>query len=120
MDVPTASRRVLLGESIAHLAAVYRQSLLDSVGLTAEEASPTTFRKETLRFVGKVCRHLAERHAGDGHVETALTEWAQQVEDYDAFDALLSTFRDFDGRPTLLRRGKALFPGPLTAHWEDA
>ena len=119
MDITVASRRVLLGESIAHLAAVYRQQMLDAVGLTPEEASPTTFRKEAVRFAGKVCRHLAERHASDGHAEHALAEWAQQIEDYDAFDALLATFRDFDGRPALLRRGKVLFPGPLTAHWED-
>ncbi len=119
MDIPVASRRVILGETIAHLAAVYRLQLIESVGLTVEEATASTFRKEALRFAGKVCRHLAERHASDGHVETALAEWAHQVEDYDAFDALLATFRDFDGRPALLRRGKALFPGPLTAHWDD-
>ncbi|MEZ5966686.1 MAG: hypothetical protein R3F56_22805 [Planctomycetota bacterium] len=119
MDVLAATRRVLLGESIATLSATYRQGLLDSVGLTDDETSPDTFRKETLRFAGKVCRHLVEHHAAHGYVATALTDWARRVDDYDAFDALLSTYRDFDGRPAILRRGKILFPGPLTAHWEE-
>jgi hypothetical protein len=120
MDVVAASRRVLLGESIASIAAVYRQGLLDAVGLDEEDATPLTFRKETLRFAGKVCRHLAERHASHGYVATALAEWARQVDEYEAFDSLLSAYRAFDGRDALLRRGKALFPGPLTAHWEEA
>jgi hypothetical protein len=119
MDIPAAGRRVLLGESIAQLAALHRQQLLDAVGLDADDAAPSTFRKEAVRFAGKVCRYLAERHAHDSHAQNALAEWAQQVEDYDAFDALLGTFKDFDGRPALVRRGKALFPGPLTAHWEE-
>lgn len=118
MEVGIAIRRVLLGESIASVAAVYRQGLLDTVGLGVEEAAPSTFRKETLRFAGRVCRQLADRHAEASQVESALCEWVCQVEDYDAFDALLSAFPSFDGRDAILRRGKVLFPGPLTAHWE--
>jgi hypothetical protein len=120
MDVASATRRVLLGESIASLAASYRQAMLAAVGLTDEEASPATFHKEAVRFAGKVCRHLAERSAHDAHVQAALIEWAQQVEDYDAFDALLTAYPAFDGRAALLRRGRTLFPGTLTAHWEEA
>ena len=41
----------------------------------------------------------------------------RRVEDYDAFDALLSNYK-FAGREIIIRRGKQLFPGPLTAHWE--
>lgn len=119
MDIQTASRRVLLGESIASLIAVYRQELLDSVGLSEEEAAPTTFLKEAHLFAGKVCRNLAEHHASHGYVGTALADWARRAHDYDVFDALLSTYRSFDGRAALVRRGKALFPGPLTTHWED-
>jgi len=119
MDVLAASRRVLLGESIANLFAIHRGELLDAVGLSEDEASPDTFKKESMRFAGKLCRHLAERHAAHGYVATALAEWARRVDDYDAYDSLLATYRAFDGRETLLRRGKALFPGPLTAHWED-
>lgn len=119
LDIPTAARRALLGESIASIAIEYRQQLLDSVGLAADEATPTTFRKETLRFTGKLCRHLAEKRPGDARVETALSDWAMQCDDYDAFDALLATFRDFDGRDQLMRKGRALFPRPLTAHWDD-
>lgn len=117
MDIDVASRRILLGESIASLAADYRRALLDALGLTQEDAAPTTFQKESVRFAGKVCRHLAERHATHGYVQTALADWARMVDDYDAYDALLGTFPDFDGRESLLRRGKALFPGPLTSHW---
>ncbi|HLU40470.1 MAG TPA: hypothetical protein VK081_13890 [Planctomycetota bacterium] len=119
MDLADASKRVLLGESIASLAAAYRQSLLDSVGLTAEEATPDTFRKETLRFAGKLCRHLAERMPAGSQIEAALIDWVSMVDDYEAFDALLANYRDFDGRAALLRRGKALFPRALTAHWEE-
>src|SRR5262245_8743330 len=113
-DVAAATRAVLLGESIASIAAAHRQGLLDAVGLDAAESAPSTFRKESVRFAGKVWRRLAERHETDGHVEAALVEWVRQVEDYDAFDALLATFKAFDGRPALLRRGQALFPRALT------
>lgn len=119
IDLPTAAGRALLGESIASIAIEYRQQLLDSVGLTPEDATANTFRTETMRFCGRLCRYLADRRAGDSRVETALADWVLQVDDYDAFDALLATFRDFDGRAQLLRRGRALFPRALTAHWDD-
>ena len=61
---------------------------------------------------------LGDRHAGDARVAVALHAWCQRVEDYDAWDVLLSEY-EFDGREALMRRGKVLFPGPLTAHWED-
>ena len=50
-------------------------------------------------------------------VPAALQDWVRLVEDYDAFDALLSNYK-FAGREMVIRRGKQLFPGPLTAHWE--
>jgi hypothetical protein len=49
----------------------------------------------------------------------ALREWVVRVEHYEAWDALLAGF-DFHGKAALVRRGRMLFPGPLTAHWEAA
>ena len=116
MDLHEAEERVLLGEPLESIAAAYREELLQAVGLRADEASSTTFRDETRRFMGRLSRQLAERHAGDHRARLALEEWVQRVTDYDAWDALLSTY-EFDGKPQLIRRGRLLFPGPLTAHW---
>jgi hypothetical protein len=41
-----------------------------------------------------------------------------QSDHYEAWDSLLSGFA-VDGREALVRRGRVLFPGPLTAHWDD-
>ena len=118
MDFKDAAQRVLLGEALSHLAEDYRQDLIASMGLGDDDVTPTTFRKETLAYMSKLARHLGERHSGDARVAVALHAWCQRVEDYDAWDVLLSEYQ-FDGRDALMRRGKVLFPGPLTAHWED-
>ena len=76
-----------------------------------------TFRNETRAFMNKLCRALGDRHPGNPHVCAALHDWVRGVSDYEAFDALLSGFR-FEGRHAVLERGRVLFPGPLTAHWE--
>jgi hypothetical protein len=119
MQVPEAARRALLGEPLTELAATYRAGLLAAVGLDPKDASPTTFEREARRFVSKVCRHLSERHAEASHVAVALRDYVNQVDDYDAFDSLLATFPAFEGRDAVLRRGRALFPRALTAHWND-
>jgi len=119
MEVAEAVERVRLGESLGQVSAAYREALLRDVGLDPKKASPTTFQSETHRFMRRLCRELAERHPRDPAVRAALIDWAENVEDYEAFDALLSTFRSFDGRAKLVRRGKKLFPGPLTAHWDE-
>jgi hypothetical protein len=67
----------------------------------------------------KFARHLGDRHAGDPRVGQALRDWVELSDHYEAWDALLSGFR-CEGRETLLRRGRMMFPRPLTAHWEDA
>ncbi len=117
MKVEEAVDRVLLGESMGDLAESYRGELLVGLGLDPEECDDTLFLKETHRFMSRVCVHLGERHAGDPRASEALQAWVRLVDDYDAYDALLSNYR-FDGRDVVIRRARMLFPGPLTAHWE--
>ena len=88
------------------------------MGLGEDDVSNDTFKKESHAFIGKLARHVGERHGGYSRAAVALKAWCLSVEDYDAWDALLSEY-EFDGRDALLRRGKVLFPGPLTAHWDD-
>lgn len=118
LDLENAAERVLLGESLLHLAADYRQQLIGDMNLGEGDVSASTFRSETERFISKLCRHLGDRHGEDNRVMIALRDWCLRVEDYDAYDVLLSGFR-FDGREVFIRRGRQLFPGPLTAHWDD-
>lgn len=117
MKLEEAARWILLGESMQHLAESYREQLLVDLGLDPEECDETLFLEETRKFMGRLCIHLGEKHDGDARASAALQAWVQVVEDYDAFDALLSNYR-FAGREVVIRRGKLLFPGPLTAHWE--
>ena len=117
MEIEDAVHRILLGESMRALAHSYRERLLVDLGLDPEECEDTLFLKETHRFMSKICLYLGEKHAGDARASAALQAWVRVVEDYDAFDALLSNYR-FAGREVVIRRGKMLFPGPLTAHWE--
>lgn len=119
MKLPEAIERVLLGESLRDIAIAKREQMLADVGLAADEARPTTFVAEVTKFTNQLCRELGERHAGDSRAEVALVRWANLVDEYDAYDSLLANFRDFDGRDALVRRGRNLFPGPLTAHWTD-
>ena len=117
-DLEKIAARVLLGEPLRMIAADYRESLLVDMGFDPEEPPQNLFVKETTRFMNKVCRHLGERHAGDSAVAAVLEDWVRRVDEYDAFDALLVHFH-FVSRPTVLSRGRMLFPGPLTAHWGD-
>ncbi len=110
--------RVLLGESLRDIAIDYRSQMLTDMGFDPDDAPEELFAKETTQFMNEVCRHLGERHAGDLAVAAGLEAWVCQVDDYDAFDALLGYF-EFPGRPAVLKRGRILFPGPLTAHWGD-
>lgn len=117
MKVEEAVGRILLGEPMQDLAAGYREKLLVDLGLDPEECEETLFLQETHKFMSKVCVCLGEKHSADARASAALQDWVHVVEDYDAFDALLSNYR-FAGREIVVRRGKMLFPGPLTAHWE--
>ena len=119
MDIATATNDVLYGASMRQLAGEYRAELIETFGFRPDELTPDTFREEVAAFMRKLARHLGERHAGDPRVGQALQEWVMFCDHYEAWDALLSGF-DVDGREMLIRRGRVLFPGSLTAHWDEA
>lgn len=119
LTLESAVEDVLLGASLQDLFQRHRSDLLRSVDLDPEEADPSTYRKEALRFMGRLCRHLSEKHPHDGRVRAALVNWVQLVDEYDAYDSLLSNWAEFDGRERVVARGRQLFPGPLTSHWEE-
>lgn len=119
MNLARAVADVLLGASIRQVGAAYRAELIEQFGFRPDEVTPATFRDETVAFLRKLARELGERHAGDPRVGQALREWVMLCDHYEAWDALLSGFQ-VDDRELLLRRGRILFPGPLTAHWPEA
>lgn len=119
MNLKTAVADVLLGASLQQIADGARDQLIRDFHFRPEEVSPDTFRAEVTAFMRKLARHLGERHAGETRVGCALRDWVMQCDHYEAWDALLSGFA-IEGRERLLRRGRMLFPGPLTAHWGEA
>jgi hypothetical protein len=119
MDLARAVADVLLGASLQQLAAEYREGLLTEFGFRADEVTPDTFRDEVASFMRKLARHLGDHHAGDPRVGQALREWIHRCDHYEAWDALLSGFQ-VEGRDALVRRGRMLFPGSLTAHWAES
>jgi hypothetical protein len=119
MELGEAVDRVLLGESMRAVAEAHREHVLASLGMEPDEVNPRARWEDTDRFMKVLCRELGDRHAGDSRVAAALSAWAHRVDDYEAFDALLANFHGFEGHGQLLRRGRQLFPGPLTAHWES-
>lgn len=118
MNVQAATADILLGASLAQVAAAFREELIRDFGFRPEEITAETFRSEVASFMRKLARHLGDRHAGEARVGHALRQWIMQSDHYEAWDALLSGFA-VDGREALVRRGRVLFPGPLTAHWDD-
>ncbi len=119
MDIPKATEDVLLGASLRQVAAAYRADLIEAFGFRPDEVTPDTFREESSAFMRRLARHLGERHAGDPRVGQALREWVVRCDHYEAWDALLAGFVVED-RDMLVRRGRVLFPGPLTAHWTES
>jgi hypothetical protein len=119
MEIPRAVADVLLGASLREIAADCRQELIAAGGLRAADVKPEAFRDEVAAFMRQLARHLGERHRGEPRVGQALREWVAETEHYEAWDALLSGFV-FEGKAGLLRRGRLLFPGPLTAHWAES
>ncbi len=117
MQVDDGVQRVLEGEPVDVLARAYRHGLLAAFGLDPREAAAETFARETRLFVNNVCRELGDRHSGDQRALVALRDWAPRCRDYEPWDALLTHF-EFDGKDTLVRRGRVLFPGPMTSHWD--
>lgn len=118
MNLTAAVSEVLLGASLQQVAAGVREQLLRDFHFRPEEVTADTFRTEVTAFMRKLARHLGDRHAGDARVGHALRDWVMLCDHYEAWDALLSGFAP-EGRQALLRRGRMLFPGPLTAHWGD-
>ena len=117
MQVQEAVERILLGESLQQFARSYRDKLIVDLGMDPKKCAETLLLGETHEFMNMLCLHLGEKHGEDARASAALQAWGRLVEDYDAFDALLSNYK-FAGREMVVRRGKQLFPGPLTAHWE--
>lgn len=116
MDQAQAVKDVMLGASLRDVAAAYRQSLIEAFQFRPEEVSRTTMLEETMVFMKKLCRLLGDKHQGVPRIGQALREWVMLVDHYEAYDALLSGF-EFEDKETVIRRGRMLFPGTLTAHW---
>ena len=118
MRLASAAAEVLLGASLQQIATRFREQLIADFHFRPEEVTPDTFRTETAAFMRKLARHLGDRHAGDPRVGQALQDWIMRCDHYEAWDALLSGFQ-VEAREMLVRRGRMLFPGPLTSHWSD-
>jgi hypothetical protein len=118
MEISAAVDDVLMGASLRQVAAAYREELIQHFGFRPDEITPATFGAEVATFMRKLARHFGDRHQGDARVGQALVEWVQQSDHYEAWDALLSGF-DVEAREALVRRGRMLFPGPLTRHWTE-
>ncbi|MBL9076424.1 MAG: hypothetical protein JNL08_02905 [Planctomycetes bacterium] len=118
MDLALAVRHVLEGSSLRQVAAEYRGDLIAHFGFRPEEVTAETFRAEVEQFLRRLARHLGDRHAGEPRVGEALRQWVRHTDHYEAWDALLSGFTVED-REALVRRGRVMFPGPLTAHWTE-
>lgn len=116
MDQKQAVEEVLLGASLRQVAAAYRAGLIEAFAFRPEEVTGETFADETTAFMKKVVRFLGDRHRDDPRIHQALLDWVHMVDHYEAWDALLSG-PQFPGKDALVRRGRLLFPGPLTAHW---
>ena len=119
MELQAAVKDVLYGASLAQVAAGLREQLIKDFGFRPEEVTPSTVQTEVAAFMRKLARHLGDRHAGDVRVGSALKDWVMRCDHYEAWDALLSGFA-VEGRESFVRRGRVMFPGPLTAHWDDA
>ena len=117
-QIERAAEDVLLGASMRQVAARHREGLIEDFGFRPDEVAPDTFRDEVAVFMRALARHLGDRHHGDARVAHALRDWVLECGHYEAWDALLTGF-DVEGREALLRRGRVLFPGPLTRHWSE-
>ncbi|MEO6594890.1 MAG: hypothetical protein ABIP94_09070 [Planctomycetota bacterium] len=118
MNIAGAVADVLLGASLRQVASDYREGLIADFGFRPEEVTAHTFHEEVGAFMRRLARHLGERKPGNPRVGQALRDWILFSDDYEAWDALLTGFT-VDGRAALVRRGRMMFPGPLTAHWQD-
>lgn len=119
MDIETAVTEVQHGASLLQVASDFRAALIADFGFRPEEVTPETFRTEVAAFMRRLARHLGDRHAGEPRIGQALRDWLRHSDHYEAWDALLSGFA-VEEREALVRRGRVMFPGPLTAHWTES
>ena len=118
MRIQDALQQVLDGSSLQQIAAEVRAEHLEKLGIDLAGADPRVGGDEVAAFMRTFARHLGDRHAGNPRIGQALRDWVRHSDHYEAWDALLSGF-DVDGRDVLIRRGRVMFPGPMTAHWDD-
>jgi len=118
-DIRRAADDVLLGASMRQVAHEFRERLIEDFGFRPEEVTQETFQAEVAAFMRALARHLGDRHQGDARVGEALETWVRFTDHYEAWDALLAGSFDVDAREALIRRGRVLFPGPLTRHWDE-
>jgi hypothetical protein len=113
-----ASLDVLLGASLAQVAAEYcRPSCIRDFGFRPEEVTVDTFRSEVARSCASWRAISAIGIAGDAARRPRAAAVDHAVDHYEAWDALLSGFRRRPRSAGAARR--VLFPGPLTAHWDE-
>ncbi len=118
-DIQRAAKDVLLGATMRQVAAEYREQLIEDFGFRPEEVNQETFRDEVAALMRALARHLGDRHQGDPRAGEALETWVRFTDHYEAWDALLAGGFDVEARDALIRRGRMLFPGPLTRHWDE-
>lgn len=118
-DIRRAADDVLLGASMRQVAHEFRERLIEDFGFRPEEVTLETFKDEVAAFMRALARHLGDRHPGDARVGEALETWVRFTDHYEAWDALLAGSFDVEGKEALIRRGRMLFPGPLTRHWDE-
>ena len=118
-DIRRAADDVLLGASMRQVAHEFRERLIEDFGFRPEEVTQDTFKEEVAAFMRALARHLGDRHQGDARVGEALETWVRFTDHYEAWDALLAGSFDVESKEALIRRGRMLFPGPLTRHWDE-
>ena len=117
--IQRAASDVLLGASMRQVAHEFRERMIEDFGFRPEEVTQDTFKDEVATFMRALARHLGDRHVGDARVGEALETWVRFSDHYEAWDALLAGAFNIEGRDALIRRGRMLFPGPLTHHWDE-
>ena len=118
-DIRRAADDVLFGASMRQVAHEFRERLIEDFGFRPEEVTQETFKDEVAAFMRALARHLGDRHPGDARVGEALETWVRFTDHYEAWDALLAGSFDVESKEALIRRGRMLFPGPLTRHWDE-
>ena len=118
-EIQRAAEDVLLGATMRQIADEFREQLIEDFGFRPEEVTQDTFKGEVATFMRALARYLGDRHPGDARVGEALETWVRFSDHYEAWDALLAGAFEVEAKEALIRRGRMLFPGPLTRHWDE-